>query len=144
MQIKENAMYPVFFTLDMERKFHRMILMLFIHSWFPGKDDIFGENPCLYPTIGKSSCNVRALTYCDLHRIMRDDILDVLDLYPEFAEEFSRNLEITFNLRDVSHLCELECSRLLTRQSSLPVAFKAGRLTHPLQLAQIWLSLVAL
>ncbi|XP_050719630.1 potassium voltage-gated channel unc-103-like isoform X23 [Eriocheir sinensis] len=65
-----------------------------------GKDDIFGENPCLYPTIGKSSCNVRALTYCDLHRIMRDDILDVLDLYPEFAEEFSRNLEITFNLRD--------------------------------------------
>ncbi|XP_069166938.1 potassium voltage-gated channel unc-103 isoform X6 [Procambarus clarkii] len=65
-----------------------------------GKDDIFGENPCIYPTIGKSSCNVRALTYCDLHRIMRDDILDVLDLYPEFAEEFSRNLEITFNLRD--------------------------------------------
>ncbi|XP_066943824.1 potassium voltage-gated channel unc-103 isoform X20 [Macrobrachium rosenbergii] len=65
-----------------------------------GKDDIFGENPCIYPTIGKSSCNVRALTYCDLHRIMRDDILDVLDLYPEFAEDFSRNLEITFNLRD--------------------------------------------
>ncbi|XP_042228985.1 potassium voltage-gated channel unc-103-like isoform X5 [Homarus americanus] len=65
-----------------------------------GKDDIFGENPCIYPTIGKSSCNVRALTYCDLHRIMRDDILDVLDLYPEFADEFSRNLEITFNLRD--------------------------------------------
>lgn len=45
---------------------------------------------------------MRALTYCDLHRIMRDDILDVLDLYPEFSEEFSRNLEITFNLRDVS------------------------------------------
>ncbi|XP_063843726.1 potassium voltage-gated channel unc-103-like isoform X15 [Scylla paramamosain] len=65
-----------------------------------GKDDIFGENPCIYSTIGKSSCNVRALTYCDLHRIMRDDILDVLDLYPEFSEEFSRNLEITFNLRD--------------------------------------------
>ncbi|XP_068205688.1 potassium voltage-gated channel unc-103 isoform X11 [Palaemon carinicauda] len=65
-----------------------------------GKDDIFGENPCIYPTVGKSSCNVRALTYCDLHRIMRDDILDVLDLYPEFAEDFSRNLEITFNLRD--------------------------------------------
>nr|XP_027209484.1 potassium voltage-gated channel subfamily H member 6-like [Penaeus vannamei] len=65
-----------------------------------GKDDIFGENPCIYPTIGKSSCNVRALTYCDLHQIMRDDILDVLDLYPEFADDFSRNLEITFNLRD--------------------------------------------
>lgn len=85
-----------------------------ITFWFPGKDDIFGENPCIYPTIGKSSCNVRALTYCDLHRIMRDDILDVLDLYPEFAEEFSRNLEITFNLRDVSQgLCMLKARLLI-------------------------------
>lgn len=65
-----------------------------------GKDDIFGENPCIYPTIGKSSCNVRALTYCDLHKIMRDDLLEVLELYPEFAESFSNNLEVTFNLRD--------------------------------------------
>lgn len=67
-----------------------------------GKDDIFGENPCIYSTIGKSSCNVRALTYCDLHKIMRDDLLEVLELYPEFAESFSNNLEVTFNLRDVS------------------------------------------
>ncbi|CAL8147880.1 unnamed protein product [Orchesella dallaii] len=64
------------------------------------KDDIFGENPCIHPTIGKSSCNVRALTYCDLHKILRDDLLDVLDMYPEFADTFSTNLEITFNLRD--------------------------------------------
>ena len=42
-----------------------------------GKDDVFGENPCIYETIGKSSCNVRALTYCDLHKIMRDDLLEV-------------------------------------------------------------------
>ncbi|XP_033606226.1 potassium voltage-gated channel subfamily H member 2 isoform X3 [Cryptotermes secundus] len=64
------------------------------------KDDIFGENPCLHPTLGKSSCNVRALTYCDLHKIHRDDLLDVLDLYPEFYQTFSSNLEITFNMRD--------------------------------------------
>ncbi|XP_033216833.1 potassium voltage-gated channel subfamily H member 2 isoform X2 [Belonocnema kinseyi] len=64
------------------------------------KDDIFGENPCIYPTVGKSSCNVRALTYCDLHKIHRDDLLDVLALYPEFSSYFSRNLEITFNMRD--------------------------------------------
>jgi CRP-like cAMP-binding protein len=69
-----------------------------------GKDDIFGENPCIHPTIGKASCNVRALTYCDLHKILRDDLLDVLDMYPEFAESFSSNLEITFNLRDVSQI----------------------------------------
>ncbi|XP_020286907.1 potassium voltage-gated channel subfamily H member 2 isoform X2 [Pseudomyrmex gracilis] len=65
-----------------------------------GKNDIFGENPCIYPTVGKSSCNVRALTYCDLHKIHRDDLLDVLALYPEFANHFSQNLEITFNMRD--------------------------------------------
>ena len=69
---------------------------------FAGKDDIFGENPCIYPTIGKSSCNVRALTYCDLHKISRDDLLDVYELYPEFADSFSSNLEVTFILRDVS------------------------------------------
>ncbi len=45
---------------------------------------------------------MRALTYCDLHKIMRDDLLEVLELYPEFAESFSNNLEVTFNLRDVS------------------------------------------
>ncbi|XP_014293298.1 potassium voltage-gated channel unc-103 isoform X2 [Halyomorpha halys] len=64
------------------------------------KDDIFGENPCAHTTIGKSKCNVRALTYCDLHKIHRDDLLDVLELYPEFYQSFTTNLEITFYLRD--------------------------------------------
>uniref|UniRef100_A0A915IGP8 Cyclic nucleotide-binding domain-containing protein n=1 Tax=Romanomermis culicivorax TaxID=13658 RepID=A0A915IGP8_ROMCU len=66
-----------------------------------GKDDVFGENPLLYDTIGKSSSNVRALTYCDLHKILREDLLDVLDMYPEFADYFCQNLHITYNLRDV-------------------------------------------
>merc|ERR1719322_1174100 len=65
-----------------------------------GKDDVFGENPCMFDTIGKSSCNVRALTYCDLHKIMRDDLLEVLELYPEFAESFAQNLKVTFTMRD--------------------------------------------
>ncbi|XP_031622923.1 potassium voltage-gated channel subfamily H member 6 isoform X2 [Contarinia nasturtii] len=65
-----------------------------------GKDDIFGENPCIHSTWGKSNSNVRALTYCDLHKIRREDLLDVLDLYPEFYECFVNNLEITFNMRD--------------------------------------------
>ena len=75
------------------------------------KDDIFGENPCIYPTVGKASCNVRALTYCDLHKIHRDDLLDVLALYPEFSNHFSQNLEITFNLRDVRTLSVLSSIR---------------------------------
>ncbi|CRL03250.1 CLUMA_CG016560, isoform A [Clunio marinus] len=65
-----------------------------------GKDDIFGENPCIHSTLGKSNSNVRALTYCDLHKITRDDMLDVLDLFPEFYDSFVNNLEITFNMRD--------------------------------------------
>ncbi|XP_046350011.2 potassium voltage-gated channel subfamily H member 6-like isoform X1 [Haliotis rufescens] len=65
-----------------------------------GKDDVFGENLCKHDTVGKSSCNVRALTYCDLHKIHRDDLLDILDMYPEFSDHFVDNLEITFDLRD--------------------------------------------
>ncbi|XP_075164882.1 potassium voltage-gated channel seizure isoform X2 [Haematobia irritans] len=65
-----------------------------------GKDDIFGENPCIYPNIGKSNANVRALTYCDLHKIHRDDLLDILHLYPEFFDSFVNNLEITYVMRD--------------------------------------------
>ena len=34
-----------------------------------GKDDVFGENPLDQPTLGKSSANVRAITYCDLHKV---------------------------------------------------------------------------
>ncbi|BES94440.1 Hypothetical protein NTJ_07250 [Nesidiocoris tenuis] len=67
------------------------------------KDDIFGENPCAHTSIGKSKCNVRALSYCDLHKIHRDDLLDVLELYPEFYSQFSNNLEITFYMRDEEH-----------------------------------------
>ncbi|XP_072936042.1 potassium voltage-gated channel unc-103-like isoform X3 [Epargyreus clarus] len=65
-----------------------------------GKDDIFGENPCMYTTVGRSNCRVRALTYCDLHRVHRDDLLDVLDFYPEFRSSFVNNLEITYIMRD--------------------------------------------
>ncbi|XP_049323249.1 potassium voltage-gated channel subfamily H member 2a isoform X2 [Astyanax mexicanus] len=67
-----------------------------------GKNDIFGEPINLYARPGKSSADVRALTYCDLHKIQREDVQEVLDMYPEFSDYFWSNLEITFNLRDVS------------------------------------------
>uniref|UniRef100_A0A8C7V5X9 Cyclic nucleotide-binding domain-containing protein n=1 Tax=Oncorhynchus mykiss TaxID=8022 RepID=A0A8C7V5X9_ONCMY len=65
-----------------------------------GKNDIFGEMIHLYAKPGKSNADVRALSYCDLHTIQRDDLLEVLDMYPEFADFFLTNLELTFNLRD--------------------------------------------
>uniref|UniRef100_A0A8C9S9X1 Potassium voltage-gated channel subfamily H member 7 n=1 Tax=Scleropages formosus TaxID=113540 RepID=A0A8C9S9X1_SCLFO len=65
-----------------------------------GKNDIFGEMIHLYAKPGKSNADVRALSYCDLHTIQREDLLEVLDMYPEFADYFLTNLELTFNLRD--------------------------------------------
>uniref|UniRef100_A0AAZ3RX23 Voltage-gated inwardly rectifying potassium channel KCNH2 n=1 Tax=Oncorhynchus tshawytscha TaxID=74940 RepID=A0AAZ3RX23_ONCTS len=67
-----------------------------------GKNDIFGEPINLYACPGKCNADVRALTYCDLHKINREDMLEVLDMYPEFSDYFWGNLEITFNLRDVA------------------------------------------
>uniref|UniRef100_H2ZXG0 Potassium voltage-gated channel subfamily H member 7 n=1 Tax=Latimeria chalumnae TaxID=7897 RepID=H2ZXG0_LATCH len=67
-----------------------------------GKNDIFGEMVHLYAKPGKSNADVQALTYCDLHKIQREDLLEVLDMYPEFADHFLTNLELTFNLRDES------------------------------------------
>ncbi|XP_072269178.1 voltage-gated inwardly rectifying potassium channel KCNH2 isoform X2 [Pyxicephalus adspersus] len=67
-----------------------------------GKNDIFGEPINLYARPGKSNADVRALTYCDLHKIHREDLLEVLDMYPEFSDYFWSSLEITFNLRDTN------------------------------------------
>ncbi|KAM4623663.1 voltage-gated inwardly rectifying potassium channel KCNH2-like [Polymixia lowei] len=69
-----------------------------------GKNDIFGEPINLYAHPGKSSADVRALTYCDLHKMHREDMLEVLDMYPEFCDYFWSNLEITFNLRDTNNV----------------------------------------
>ncbi|XP_056246313.1 potassium voltage-gated channel subfamily H member 2-like isoform X2 [Seriola aureovittata] len=71
-----------------------------------GKNDIFGEPINLYVLPGKSRADVRALTYCDLHKINREDMLEVLDMYPEFCESFWSNLEITFSLRDENNEAE--------------------------------------
>uniref|UniRef100_A0A4W6CJN5 Potassium voltage-gated channel, subfamily H (eag-related), member 6a n=1 Tax=Lates calcarifer TaxID=8187 RepID=A0A4W6CJN5_LATCA len=76
-----------------------------------GKNDIFGEPISLYGRPGKSSADVRALTYCDLHKILRDDLLEVLDMYPDFADMFWNNLEVTFNLRDADRINQPTPSR---------------------------------
>ncbi|KAM9457274.1 potassium voltage-gated channel subfamily H member 6a [Clarias gariepinus] len=75
-----------------------------------GKNDIFGEPISLYGRPGKSNADVRALTYCDLHKILRDDLLEVLDMYPDFSDSFWTNLEITFNLRDADRITQLNPS----------------------------------
>lgn len=75
----------------------------FFNSFFQsiGKNDIYGENFLLYENFGRSAYNIRALTYCDIHKINKEDLMQVLEMYPEFAADFSKNLQITFNLRAV-------------------------------------------
>lgn len=64
-----------------------------------GKGDVFGDQFWKIQTVGQSSANVRALTYCDLHTIKRDKLLEVLAFYKAFALSFARNLTLTYNLR---------------------------------------------
>jgi potassium voltage-gated channel Eag-related subfamily H protein 5 len=66
---------------------------------FLGKGDVFGDCFWKETTIGQSAANVRALTYCDLHTIKRDKLLEVLDFYQAFANSFARNLILTYALR---------------------------------------------
>ena len=72
-----------------------------------GKNDIFGEMIHLYAKPGKANADVRALSYCDLHTLDREELLEVLDMYPEFADYFWSNLDLTFNLRDENAKVEL-------------------------------------
>ncbi|CAH8662427.1 unnamed protein product [Dicrocoelium dendriticum] len=62
--------------------------------------DVFGESPFGPNLMGQSKFYVRALTYCDLHKIQHDDLFEVLEMYPEFAKQFRQKLEITFDLQN--------------------------------------------
>ncbi|XP_008296241.1 potassium voltage-gated channel subfamily H member 1b [Stegastes partitus] len=64
-----------------------------------GKGDVFGDVFWKEMTLAQSCANVRALTYCDLHIIKRDALQKVLEFYSNFANHFSRNLVLTYNLR---------------------------------------------
>ncbi|XP_033219889.1 potassium voltage-gated channel subfamily H member 8 [Belonocnema kinseyi] len=50
----------------------------------------------------KSSCDVKALTYCDLKCINMQGLVDVLRLYPEYQQVFSNEIhhDLTYNLRE--------------------------------------------
>ncbi|KAK7070996.1 Potassium voltage-gated channel subfamily H member 1 [Halocaridina rubra] len=45
-----------------------------------GKGDVFGDTFWKDPTVGQSAANVRALTYCDLHAIKREKLLERLNV----------------------------------------------------------------
>ena len=68
---------------------------------FSGKGDVFGD--CFWKAeqdVGQAVANVRALTYCDIHLVNRERLWEVLDFYKAFAQSFSRNLILTYNLKN--------------------------------------------
>ncbi|XP_022241105.1 potassium voltage-gated channel subfamily H member 8-like [Limulus polyphemus] len=69
-----------------------------------GKGDLVGcdISTNLNETVIKSSSDVKALTYCDLKCIYMPGLMEVLKLYPEFAETFCHDIlhDLTFNLRE--------------------------------------------
>lgn len=77
--------------------FFLKILKKKLKKYFAG--DVFGDSFWKDSAVGQSAANVRALTYCDLHTIKRDKLLEVLDFYQAFANSFARNLVLTYNLR---------------------------------------------
>uniref|UniRef100_A0A7N8WKM8 Potassium voltage-gated channel subfamily H member 6-like n=1 Tax=Mastacembelus armatus TaxID=205130 RepID=A0A7N8WKM8_9TELE len=81
------------------------------------KNDTFGEPIHLYDEPGKSNSDVHTIAYCDLHCILRDDLLEVLDMYPSFADNFWKNLEITFDLRHL--LLQKHNLRVLCRYKAI-------------------------
>ncbi|ESO06121.1 hypothetical protein HELRODRAFT_64112, partial [Helobdella robusta] len=70
------------------------------------KNDTFGEcSKTLEDKINLSSClgfrskySVRALSYCDIHKIAISDIVDVFRVYPEFASDFCKKFVVTFDI----------------------------------------------
>ena len=71
-------------------------------SLLPGKGDLFGTDLGYVETRVKSSCDVKSLTYCDLQCISLSGLAEVLTMYPEFADQFSSDIQhdLTYNLRE--------------------------------------------
>ena len=96
--------------------------LIFIHSALLGKGDVFGDCFWKEPAdVGQAVANVRALTYCDIHLVNREKLLEVLDFYKAFAQSFSRNLILTYNLRNrvsqhhsVSNITKKSCNFLIS------------------------------
>ena len=74
-----------------------------------GKNDVFGDAFWKETETGQAVANVRALTYCDIHQVNRDRLLEVLEFYKAFAQSFSRNLVLTYNLRNRVSLNKILC-----------------------------------
>lgn len=85
-----------------------MMSIRFVVCLSEGKGDVFGDQSYRDQLPSQCMASVRCLTYCDLHIIKRDRLVEVLDFYQGFANSFSRNLVLTYNLRQRVWLSSVE------------------------------------
>lgn len=82
-----------------------------------GKGDLVGSDVDMHlrngpDTVVKSSCDVKALTYCDLKSIFIPGLMEVLKMYLEYQQEFANDIkhDLTYNLRE-GYDSEVSCTR---------------------------------
>uniref|UniRef100_A0A8C3XPV7 Voltage-gated delayed rectifier potassium channel KCNH4 n=1 Tax=Chelydra serpentina TaxID=8475 RepID=A0A8C3XPV7_CHESE len=71
-----------------------------------GKGDLIGADLPGKDQVIKTNADVKALTYCDLQHIALRGLVEVLELYPEYAGKFMADIhqDLTFNLREGSEI----------------------------------------
>uniref|UniRef100_H3BIF6 Voltage-gated delayed rectifier potassium channel KCNH4 n=1 Tax=Latimeria chalumnae TaxID=7897 RepID=H3BIF6_LATCH len=86
-----------------------------------GKGDLIGSDLCSKDQVIKTNADVKALTYCDLQCINHKGLHEVLELYPEYAQKFSKEIqqELTYNLRESNAVKEI-AEETLARGKKLP------------------------
>lgn len=86
----------------------------------------------------KSSCDVKALTYCDLKCIHMQGLVEVLRLYPEYQHEFAHDIQhdLTYNLREgyeaevINSMYFHEKRRRITKGTRYYVSYYQKRKNH--------------
>lgn len=73
-----------------------------LHCFILGKGDLFGVDINFTDPIVMSSCDVKALTYCELQCLNIRALVDILSLYPDFAERFAVDIQhdLTYNVKE--------------------------------------------
>ena len=73
---------------------------IFVIYILTAKNSIFGYDFVHQPKRPKSNANVRAASSVEIHYIHKDDMNQILRMYPKFAKSFRETLNIGFDLND--------------------------------------------
>ncbi|XP_057312760.1 potassium voltage-gated channel unc-103-like isoform X3 [Hydractinia symbiolongicarpus] len=65
-----------------------------------GRYTTFGYDFTKKPKYPKSNASLRALNLVEIHYIQKDDMMEILKMYPKFAKRFRESLTLGYNLND--------------------------------------------